>query len=159
MCHLVQDPAGETRMGGDGSQGHRGPDSRGASHAATPSPGGLQRKGKSGTRGRSWPSEVRWAVFHSLHLIPKRWHYVSDLMTPKELTLSTWLAISINPCLTFSRSFPCLWNLIILNVSINNGKTINQISSSRLLEMWSLGLCNPLGPSLVYGEVSSHSAE
>ena len=103
----------ETRMGGDGSQGHRGPDSMGASHAATPSPGGLQRKGKSGTRGRSWPSEVRWAVFHSLHLIPKRLHYVSDLITPKELTLSTWLAISINRCLTFSRSFPCLWNLII----------------------------------------------
>lgn len=67
----------------------RGPDSVGASPAATPSPGGLQRKGKLGTRGRSWPSEVRWGVFHSLHLIPKRLHDVSDLITPKELTLST----------------------------------------------------------------------
>lgn len=89
MCHLVQDPAGETRVGGDGSQGHHGPDSTGASPTAIPSPGGLQRKGKSGTRGRSQPSEVRWGVFHSLHLIPKRLHDVSDLITPKELTLST----------------------------------------------------------------------
>ena len=89
MCHLVQDPAGETRMEGGGSQGHRGPDSVGASPVATSSPGSLQRKGKLGTRGRSWPSEVRWGMFHSLHLIPKRLHDVSDLITPKEFTLST----------------------------------------------------------------------
>ena len=48
MCHLVQDPAGETRMEGGGSQGHRGPDSVGASPCSYSKPWESSEEGEVG---------------------------------------------------------------------------------------------------------------